>query len=93
MEKAKLSARSPFEPLLCTWDLKINAKLSFFKSDLIEPKVNPGHDKSSPEHCAIGTLDRSQGPKDESEPKYRERNVSIGDLAQGSSETFQVSSL
>ena len=85
VEKAKLSARSPFDPLLCTsirpGHLDIDRD-----SYLIKSKIDPGDNKPSAKHSAVGALNGANGPEKESETEHRERNVPVGDLAQRSPE-------
>ena len=85
VEKAKLSARSPFDPLLCTC-----VRPGHLDKDrgnyLIKPKIDPGDNKPGAKHSAVGALNGSNGPEEESEPEHRERNVPVGDLAQRSPE-------
>ena len=85
VEKAKLSARSPFDPLLCTC-----VRPGHLDKDrgnyLIKPKIDPGDNKPSAKHSAVGALNGANGPEEESEPEHRERNVPVGDLAQRSPE-------
>ena len=88
VEKAKLSARSPFDPLLCTWILCSLFSPLVQVPHLIESQVDPGHDESRAKHCAVRALHCPQSPEDECEAEDRERNVSVGDLAQGGPENF-----
>ena len=85
VEKAKLSARSPFDPLLCTC-----IRPGHLDKDrdryLIKPKIDPGDNKPSAKHSAVRALNGANGPEEESEPEHRERNVPVGDLAQRSPE-------
>ena len=88
VEKAKLSARSPFDPLLCTWILCSLFSPLVQVPHLIESQVDPGHDESRAKHCAVRALHCPQSPEDKCEAEDRERNVSVGDLAQGGPENF-----
>ena len=55
-------------------------------SYLIKPKIDPGDNKPSAKHSAVGALNGANGPEEESETEHRERNVPVGDLAQRSPE-------
>ena len=81
MEKAKLSARSPFDPLLCTCIRPGHLEIDR-DSYLIKSKIDPGDNKPSAKHSAVGALNGANGPEEESETEHRERNVPVGDLAQ-----------
>ena len=85
VEKAKLSARSPFDPLLCTYVGPGHLEKDRY-SYLIKPKIDPGDNKPGAKHSAVGALNGANGPEEESEPEHRERNVPVGDLAQRSPE-------
>ena len=85
VEKAKLSARSPFDPLLCTC-MRPGRLDKDRDSYLIKSKIDPGDNKPSAKHSAVGALNGTNGPEEESETKHRERNVPVGDLAQRSPE-------
>lgn len=85
VEKAKLSARSPFDPLLCTCIRPGHLDIDR-DSYLIKSKIDPGDNKPSAKHSAVGALNGTNGPEQESETEHRERNVSVGDLAQRSPE-------
>ena len=82
VEKAKLSARSPFDPLLCTCIRPGQLNQDNGGSYLIKPKIDPGDNKPSAKHSAVGALNSANGPEQESEAEHRERNVPVGDLAQ-----------
>ena len=81
VEKAKLSARSPFDPLLCTC-IRPGRLDKDRDSYLIKSKIDPGDNKPSAKHSAVGALNGTNGPEQESETEHRERNVPVGDLAQ-----------
>ena len=81
VEKAKLSARSPFDPLLCTCIRPGHSDIDH-GSYLIKSKIDPGDNKPSAKHSAVGALNGTNGPEQESETEHRERNVPVGDLAQ-----------
>lgn len=51
--------------------------------ELIETQVDPADDQAAAEHGAVGALHEADGPHDEREPEDRERDVSVGDLAEG----------
>ena len=85
VEKAKLSARSPFDPLLCTCIRPGHLDIDR-DSYLIKSKIDPGDNKPSAKHSAVGALNGTNGPEQESETEHRERNVPVGDLAQRSPE-------
>ena len=85
VEKAKLSARSPFDPLLCTC-VRPGHLDKDRGSYLIKSKIDPGDNKPSAKHSAVGALNGTNGPEQESETEHRERNVPVGDLAQRSPE-------
>ena len=85
VEKAKLSARSPFDPLLCTCVCPGHLDIDH-GSYLIKSKIDPGDNKPSAKHSAVGALNGTNGPEQESETEHRERNVPVGDLAQRSPE-------
>ena len=50
---------------------------------LVESEINPGHDEAGAEHCAVGALHHADGPEDEGETEHGQRDVPVGDLAQG----------
>ena len=82
VEKAKLSARSPFDPLLCTCIRPGRLDKDGLGSYLIKSKIDPGDNKPSAKHSAVRALNGANGPEQESETEHRERNVPVGDLAQ-----------
>ena len=62
-------------------------------SYLIESKIDPRDNKPGAKHSAVGALNGTNGPEQESEAEHRERNVPVGDLAQRSPEKDPVNHL
>ena len=53
------------------------------RPNLVEPEIDPGYDEAGAEHGAVGALHHPDGPHDEGEAEHGQRNVPVGDLAQG----------